>query len=244
MATRLTHDFVFDLAGAMELPEPIVDFGSLQTDPPEGDLRRLFHGRSFTGTDVRDGPGVDRIEDLRALSYRDGGVGTAICLDTLEHCADPVRACRELRRVTATGGVCIVSSVMLFGIHAHPRDYFRFTPDGLRLLLEGFDEVQVASIGDPRHPFHVLAVATKGRALGLDIDELPSVAGAQRDWVLARGQIRVDPLRFRPRQLAALLARETARNVWARLSRTDGSGAARRPQPPQPSHEDGGKQVA
>ena len=46
---------------------------------------------------MREGPGVDRVEDLRALSFRDGSVGTALCLDTLEHCADPPQACRELR---------------------------------------------------------------------------------------------------------------------------------------------------
>ena len=78
----------------MPLPEPIVEFGSMQVEPGQpNDLRRLFAGRDFTGTDMRPGPGVDRVEDLRALTYPDASVGTALCLDTLEHCADPLAAC-------------------------------------------------------------------------------------------------------------------------------------------------------
>ena len=67
----------------------------VEPDQPD-DLRPLFAGRDFIGTDIREGPGVDRVEDLRALSFADGEVGTALCLDTLEHCADPIAAAREL----------------------------------------------------------------------------------------------------------------------------------------------------
>jgi SAM-dependent methyltransferase len=136
VAQPLIRAFVADLASAVELPDPVVEFGSLQVEPgQDGDLRPLFAGRPFTGTDMRTGPGVDRVEDLRALSFADGSIGTALCLDTLEHCEDPVAACRELARVTAPGGVCVISSVMLWGIHGYPSDYFRFTPEGLRSLL-------------------------------------------------------------------------------------------------------------
>ena len=65
-------------------------------------------------------------------------MGSALCLDTLEHCADPVAACRELARVTAPGGICVISSVMLFGIHGYPDDFFRFTPEAFRSMLGGF----------------------------------------------------------------------------------------------------------
>ena len=87
---------------------------------------------------MRDGPGVDRVEDLRALSFADGEIGTALCLDTLEHCEDPIAAGRELSRVVSPdGGTVIVSSVMLMPIHGYPSDYWRFTPAGLRLAPQG-----------------------------------------------------------------------------------------------------------
>lgn len=220
MAQRLIREFVADLTQAIEMPEPIVELGSLQVEADqESDLRSLFPGREFLGTDLRPGPGVDRIEDLRALSFDDRAVGTALCLDTLEHCDDPVTACRELHRVTAEGGVCVVSSVMLFGIHAYPNDYFRFTPEGLRSLLGGFDDVWAAGIGDPAIPMQVVGVGAKGRRLDLSLERLPSLARAQAWWDVADGQVRVGPLRYRPRDILRIVAGELARNARNRAGR-------------------------
>jgi SAM-dependent methyltransferase len=226
VAQPLIRGFVADLAHVVELPDPVVEFGSLQVEPgQDGDLRPLFAGRPFLGTDMRLGPGVDRVEDLRALSFADGEVGTALCLDTLEHCEDPVAACRELARVTAAGGVCVISSVMLFGIHGYPGDYFRFTPEGFRSLLSGFDDVRVAGLGDPDIPTHVIGVGAKGRALDLDIARLPSLAAAQERFDRARGRIRIGPFRMRPREVAGTLLRESARIARERISPRAGSRA-------------------
>jgi len=219
VAQPLIRSVVADLRARVELPDPVVEFGALQVEPAQdGDLRPLFAGRSYLGTDMREGPGVDRVEDLRALSFADGEVGTALCLDTLEHCEDPPAACRELQRVVGGGGVCVISSVMLFGIHGYPGDFFRFTPEGLRSLLGGFDEVSVAGVGDPEIPVQVIGVAAKGRALGLTVDALPSVAAAQARWQAAADGVRVGPLRVPPRDLARTAARELPRLARLRLA--------------------------
>lgn len=181
MAQPLVMKLVADLARAVELPDPIVEFGSLQWPGHDAnDLRPLFPGRSYTGTDFQAGPGVDRVEDLRALTFDDGSVGTALCVDTLEHVADPPQACRELARVVADGGVCLITSVMLFGIHGYPEDYFRFTPEGFRVMLAGFDDVWVTGVGHPDIPTWVVGVASKGRSLGLSLESFPSLVEAQR----------------------------------------------------------------
>jgi SAM-dependent methyltransferase len=217
MAQTLIADFVADLQRVVPLPDPVVEFGSFITDPRSGlgDMRPLFAGRPFTGTDMREGPGVDRIEDLRALSFEDGSVGTALCLDTLEHCEDPPQACRELARVCAPeGGVAVISSVMLFGIHAYPSDYFRFTPEGFRSLLEqGFDDVWVAGLGDPGIPMQVVGVGVRGGQLDLSLDRLPSLAAAQTRYDAARGKVRIGPLHVSPRELARAFARDLPRLV-------------------------------
>jgi hypothetical protein len=215
MAQTLIADFVADLQRVVTMPDPVVEFGAFQTDPGSGvgDLRPLFAGRSFTGTDMREGPGVDLVEDLRALSFRDGSVGTALCLDTLEHCADPPQACRELARVCSPdGGVAVLSSVMLFGIHEHPHDYFRFTPDGMRALLEqGFDDVWVAGIGDPGIPVQVVGVGIRGSVLDLSLGMLPSLARAQADYEAAHGRFRIGPQQLTPRELGRTVARDLPR---------------------------------
>jgi len=215
MAQTLIADFVADLQSVVTMPDPVVEFGSYLTDPGSGvgDLRALFAGRPFTGTDMREGPGVDRVEDLRALTFGDGSVGTALCLDTLEHCADPPQACRELARVCSPdGGVAVISSVMLFGIHEHPHDYFRFTPDGFHALLEqGFDDVWVAGIGDPGIPVQVVGVGIRGGVLDLSLDRLPSLARVQADYETARGRFRIGPQQLTPRELGRAVARDLPR---------------------------------
>jgi SAM-dependent methyltransferase len=215
----LIRAFVADADRAIGFPEPIVEFGSMQVEPDQdADLRPLFGGREFVGTDMRPGPGVDRIEDLRKLTFADGEVGTALCLDTLEHCQDPVQACRELARVTAEGGVAVISSVMLFGVHAYPNDYFRFTPQGFRSLLSGFDSLWVGAVGDPDIPFQVVGIGAKRRDLRLSPDDFPSIGDAQERWERARGQIRIGPFRYPPRELARVLLTEAVRNARERLA--------------------------
>lgn len=216
----LVRGFVRDVTEAVELPDPVVEFGALQVEPDQpGDLRPLFPGREYLGTDLRPGPGVDRVEDLRALSFGDGEVGTALCLETLEHCDDPVTACRELTRVTADRGVCVVSAPMLLGVHGYPHDYFRFLPDALRSMLAGFDDVWTGWFGDADIPQWAFAVAAKGRELGLSLDRLPRLAAEQRRYEAARGQFKVGPLRLGPRELARLVAEQGPRVLRERLRR-------------------------
>jgi SAM-dependent methyltransferase len=221
VAQPITRAFLADLMAVLDLPDPVVEFGSLQVEPDQDiDLRRFFAGRAFTGTDFREGPGVDRVEDLRALSFADGEVGTALCFDTLEHCEDPPMACRELTRVVGDGGVCVISSVMLFGIHGYPNDYFRFTPESFRSMLGGFDDVRVVGVGDPGIPREVFGVGVKGRSLdGVDLAQLPCVRAAQRLWDDPAVGVKVGPLRVPPRELASIIARELPQTLRARLRR-------------------------
>jgi SAM-dependent methyltransferase len=205
----LVRGFVRDVAGALEPPDPIVEFGALQVEPgQDGDLRALFPGRAYLGTDLRPGPGVDQVEDLHALSFARGEVGTAICVETLEHVEDPCAAGRELARVVAPGGVAIVTVPMLLGIHGYPSDYFRFTPEGLRAVLGDFDDVRVLGLGDPDMPNHVVGVGANGRELDIDLARLPSLARAQARFDRAAGLVRVGPFRIPPGQLARTLASE------------------------------------
>lgn len=203
----------------IELPGPIVEFGSLQVEPGQpNDLRSLFRSETFIGTDMRPGPGVDRIEDLRSLSFADGEIGTALCLDTLEHCEDPLTACRELHRVLRDDGVCVISSVMFFPVHGYPQDYWRFTPEGFRVLLAPFDEMWSTGIGHPELPTQVLGVGTKGRRVGLSDVRLRTIGEAQEWWDRSEGRVSFDIVQVPLRQLATTLARQLPRALSQRAS--------------------------
>lgn len=133
-------------------PEPIVEYGSLQVGGQEGyaDIRRFFTGKRFTGCDFREGLGVDVVDNMENSCFKDGEVGTVVCLETLEHVKHPCRALREARRILKPGGYLLVSSPMRMGIHDYPADYWRMTADGLSILLAdaGFEEYEAEDTGE------------------------------------------------------------------------------------------------
>jgi SAM-dependent methyltransferase len=225
LAQWLITNFLAELEQLTDLPEPVVEFGALQVEADQtNDLRPVFEGKAFIGTDLRPGPGVDRVEDLRSLTFADGEVGTALCIDTLEHCEDPLAAGRELYRVLRPGGVCAVTSVMWFPIHGYPHDYWRFTPEGLRLLLAPFDYLWVSGVGHPLLPTQVVAVAAKDRDLGLTDQSFTSLAKLQENWHQAPGRIRFGPVHVSPGELIRAAARDLPRAAAQRaVARLRGS---------------------
>jgi SAM-dependent methyltransferase len=75
-----------------------------------------------------------------------------ICEQVIEHVEDPCAAVANLRRLVVPGGHVIVSTPFLIRIHEEwgMRDYWRFTPRGLRTLLEraGLQVEEVGSWGN------------------------------------------------------------------------------------------------
>lgn len=69
-----------------------------------------------------------------------GTYDVVICEQVLEHVVDPAAAAANLRGLCRPGGLVIVSTPFLIKVHELPEygmhDYWRFTPRGLRLLLE------------------------------------------------------------------------------------------------------------
>lgn len=76
------------------------------------------------------------------LSFPDESFDLVVSDQVLEHVeGDPFKAVAESLRVLRPGGIAVHATVLLFQIHGYPSDYWRFTPDGLQLLCQGFDEI-------------------------------------------------------------------------------------------------------
>ena len=163
--------WVAAVAQRLELPEPIYEFGSFRVPKQEelADMRPLFPGKEFVGCDMREGLGVDRIVDLHDLDYRmvPGVVGTVLCLETMEHVRYPHVAMRNIHRVLVQGGVALITSTMAQPIHNYPSDYWRFTPEGFKVLLEEFASVYVDACGEDKRPLCVVGVGVKGEEVDL-----------------------------------------------------------------------------
>ncbi len=208
------------MADVAELPllEPVVEIGARPASGQEEqtDLRSLFAGRDYIGCDLQEGPNVDRIEDVHALSFADESVGTVLAADTLEHVADPLRALQEVHRVLKPGGTVAITSVMFFVIHAHPWDFWRFTPEGFEQLLAPFESRLVVAHGWELMPETVMGIGVKGPAELLALDALPRTAERVGSWG-AGSAVDLGPMRLTLRQLWRLTARETASAARRRL---------------------------
>jgi SAM-dependent methyltransferase len=212
-------EFARDVADHFAMTGPLVEMGSRAADGQEdiADLRPLFSPAVdvYIGCDIQAGRGVDRIEDIHALSFADESVGTVLCFETLEHVSDPIRAVKEMYRVLKPGGLLAMSSVMFFPIHEHPWDFWRFTPEGFERLLEPFESKLVLAHGYDLLPEGVYGVAIKAPDVRLTRDMLPRISFIADHWA---DSTTVD---FGP-------IRTTTRELWGYTMHYTGLAARRR----------------
>jgi SAM-dependent methyltransferase len=159
----LLRGVVRTVADTFPLPGPILEIGSylVAGQGGLGDLRGLFPGRQYVGLDVRPGPGVDLVGDAERLPLADGSVGSVLAVCTFEHVRRFWRAIAEVRRVLRPDGAFLVACPFYFPIHEYPRDYWRFTPDALALLLDDYPSLLLGWHGPEKRPGHVWALACR-----------------------------------------------------------------------------------
>ena len=161
----------------------------MQTEGQEGfaDLRPLFPGKKYIGTDFRQGKGVDLVLDLHNINLPENSVGSAIVLDTLEHVEYPRKAMDQLHRVMRPNGLVIISSVMRARIHSYPDDYWRFTPGAFESLLKAFPSSFVSCAGDPAFPHAVVGIGFAGPAPPLE-RMTRDIEDWQKRWSMTNGK--------------------------------------------------------
>lgn len=130
------------------LLQPMVDLGGLAKPTiadydltiQSGDQHARYirvPGRPFDDVDpvyliLNPEHGDPAIEDLPRSYYE--YFGTAVCLNVIEHVENPFEIFDAIYRIMRPGGLVIISTVFSFPYHPSPRDYWRFSPDCLRML--------------------------------------------------------------------------------------------------------------
>jgi SAM-dependent methyltransferase len=68
----------------------------------------------------------------------------------LEHVPEPATVLAELHRILTSGGTLYLTVPLVWELHELPHDYYRYTGEGLRHLLEGagFTSIEVEPRND------------------------------------------------------------------------------------------------
>lgn len=111
-----------------------------------GNVRGLFS--DYTGVDIMAGKNVDIVASGHDLPFEDASFDLVLCLNTLEHDDCFWLTLAEMKRVLKTGGILFIEvpNYEYRTIHNFPADYYRFSEEALRKMLDGFSEIKAGTI--------------------------------------------------------------------------------------------------
>ncbi len=108
--------------------------GTRRYEPIFGEVVDSYIGLDWPEIKSRAFPDV--IGDAMNIPFMDVSVDVVLATELMEHLPSPQNFLMEVARVLRIGGALILSVPFMEPIHEEPRDYYRFTPFSLRLLLE------------------------------------------------------------------------------------------------------------
>jgi SAM-dependent methyltransferase len=146
----------------LEPPAPLVMNPREPSDFPLGRWNLYIGGAGravggFVNLDLFPMPGVDVAADAHHLPFAGALFSRVECDAVLEHVRCPEQVMAEMSRVLAPGGYLHVVTPFCHPFHEYPKDYRRFTLDGLRELA---GPLEVVAAGWRTGPTATLLVFT------------------------------------------------------------------------------------
>ena len=86
-------------------------------------------------------PFIDYHYDVQDLKFEDATFDAVACISILEHIPYPQKAISEFYRVLKPGGKIWIQLPFQYPYHEAPKDYWRVSPDGLRVWMSDFKEI-------------------------------------------------------------------------------------------------------
>lgn len=126
---------------------PVVADVGCGSRPYDGLLRQI--ASEVIGIDLAGNPLADRCFAVgEALPLSDESVDLVVNFQVLEHVPQTKEFLREIHRVLKPDGMLVLSTHGLWPYHPCPGDYYRWTQEGLKLVIEesGFVVEEVISV--------------------------------------------------------------------------------------------------
>lgn len=125
--------------------------------------KKLFPKAKWIATDIKKCENMDKIEDVRKLSYKNNEFDVVFCIFVLEHVFEYEKAVSEIHRVLKKDGLLIAGTPFIYPLHDKPNDFWRFTEFSLKKILSKFEEVKIKPLVQvwKRIPMGYFVVAKK-----------------------------------------------------------------------------------
>lgn len=136
---RTSRSFADRIRRALQPPMPFVMNPTESIDAPLGRWNLYIGGggstvNGFINLDLFPLPGADVVADAAHLPFRDSTFQRIECDAVLEHVKSPETAMREIERVLRPDGFAHIVTPFCHPFHEYPRDYRRFTLEGLEAM--------------------------------------------------------------------------------------------------------------
>jgi len=114
---------------------------------------------SYIGVDINSRSLADIIASGENLPFKDEVFDLCICILTYEHLIDPEQVTCEVCRVLKEDGLLVLTAHAVAAVHNYPRDYWRWTDQGLRAMLSKcFSNIVIHELTTPIETISQLAV--------------------------------------------------------------------------------------
>ncbi len=88
---------------------------------------------------------VDVVNSRARLPFKDKVFDLVVSQAVFEHLPSPFQMAREVFRILKPGGRVLIDTAFMQPLHGDPNHYFNMTAEGLRLVLESFDILELGS---------------------------------------------------------------------------------------------------
>lgn len=150
----------------------ILEVGAWAGEGTAQERVRQMDPKSYLGTDIAKGPGVDvtcRAEDL-VSQFGTDAFDIVLATEVVEHIRDWRAAFRNMMTVLRTGGLLVITTRSItYPYHGVPHDYWRYQPEDMRRILAGWKVEALET--DPERP-GIFVAARKVSATYPDLDAI------------------------------------------------------------------------
>ncbi len=106
--------------------------------------------QQYVSMDIENNDGLDLISDIQNMKEIESeSFDSVFSSQVLEHVPEPWKACKEIYRILKPGSYTVITVPHLSGLHDLPNDYYRYTPYGIKHLMQrtGFTIMEEQPIG-------------------------------------------------------------------------------------------------